>query len=251
MAKKRRQKIEKKDDYVFKMPEMDKNEFIRKEIRNAKTTFIAFGFAILMAVVSFGIRLALDDFRVAAIIGLFAVVGLPFLFNFLKIDMTEYEKKSWLGVGAVYIFTWLLVLFIISNPPITDLAEPQIADIQLEAYSYNETLNLTVWEPIREIFNDQPVVHFNQEFQIKARIWDNHKLKEDSIRCELFYINPDSDTKDPGDTIDAKKHDENVYTFEYTFFNTTSSSGMFEYRIYAEDESDNWVEHFGRISLRD
>ena len=53
MAKRRKEKDE-EEDKPFKLPKFDEKKFVKNEKRKIKTTFIAFLFGILIALLSFG-----------------------------------------------------------------------------------------------------------------------------------------------------------------------------------------------------
>jgi len=235
LAKKRRQKVEKKEDYVFTPPEVDKNQFIRDEIRNAKATFISFGFAVLMAFVSFGFLLALDDFRVGGVIGLFAVAGLPFIYNFFKLDISGFEWKNWAGVLAVYIFSWLMISIILSNPPITDIASPEIRDISVQLYEEKIENNQTVslWVPIERNTDGDIVVPYNKTFRIVATVIDNGNLDENSIQISFQSISSFTGN------VQVIKLGDNEYGFESKFSPTNSQQGDYSFKISARDTKGN------------
>jgi len=124
VAKKRQQKIINKEEREFEFPEFDKEEFMKNEMRGAKTTMIGAGFGVAMAFVSYGIAFASPG--VAFLVGLISMAMLKFVFESLNIDLTDFGWKGWAGSGAVYFFTWLMVWILISNPPISDLAPPEL-----------------------------------------------------------------------------------------------------------------------------
>jgi hypothetical protein len=245
LAKKRRQKIEKKEDYIFKPPEYEKSEFIRNELRNAKATLLAFIFAIFMAMISYGFLRLLDDFRVGAVVGLFGIVGLPVIYSSLKIDMAEFEKKTWLGVGAVYIFAWLMISMLIVNPPLTDLAEPQINEISIEELEINVTTNVTTrnWVPVVGNSDGDISIKVNATFRITAEIIDNGALESNSVRCELISIDNQVHTLKKSSSSDYK------YAFEYNQAALNLNAGTYQYKIYAKDESGNDAVSTGIIIL--
>ena len=245
MAKKRRQKIEKKEDYVFQAPEMNKNDFIRKEMRNAKATVLAFIFAIFMGFLTFGIRMALDDFRVAAIIGLFSVAALPFIYNAIKLDQTDFEKKNWLGVGAIYIFTWLMISIVMSNPPITDIASPEISEPVIEIWNPDVVDNVTVgWEEATVNSDGEVSLNINQTFRIVVDIVDNGDLDLNSIRCDL--ISPGQQVV----TVPREKLSDHEYSFEHTFTGPGIHAGSYQFWILASDSADNEAEAGGILILQ-
>ncbi|MFQ6106418.1 MAG: hypothetical protein ACE5QF_02340 [Thermoplasmata archaeon] len=127
MAKKKGRKEEK---VVFKRPSFDEREFMRKELVNAKVGIITFFYGLPFAVVSWQLTLAGLSILglMAAIIG---ILSLRYVYPFLGIDVEEFEKKTWLGNGAVFVFTWLSIWVLLLNPPFSDLASPLISDVQV------------------------------------------------------------------------------------------------------------------------
>jgi hypothetical protein len=247
LAKKRRQKIEKKDDYVFKPPEFDKNDFIRNEMQKAKTTFIAFFFAVIMAFVSFGFLILLNDYRAGAVIGILAAFAMIFIFNILKIDFMELEMLSRLSAFGVYYFTWLVILIILSNPPITDLAEPEIHNVKIEINNVNIIANSTIsiWDPAENLDAEGfVIINVNRTFRIRAEIWDNFNLDTNSIRCELHA--PD----DIVITLTRKEHFDQIFSFEHIFSGTNVQTGLYEYQIHAKDVSGNTALIKGSIHVQ-
>lgn len=136
MAKKKRHKREEK--VVFKRPEFDEREFMRKELVNAKVGIITFFYALPFAIVSW--QLALIGVSIfgllAAIIG---ILSLRYVYPLFNIDVEDFEKKAWLGNGAVFVFTWLSIWVLLLNPPFSDLAKPVISDVQVSGDALNWT----------------------------------------------------------------------------------------------------------------
>ncbi|UCH88714.1 MAG: hypothetical protein JSV49_10750 [Thermoplasmata archaeon] len=244
MAKKRRQKIEKKEDYVFKKPDFPKDEFVRNELRSAKATVIAFFFGILIALISHGFLRALDDFRVGAILGIFAMAALPFVFNALKMDMGDFEKKSWLGVFATYFFTWLMISILISNPPIYDRAEPAIRDITLEQLNENITNNQTFYNWVgADSAEGNFFFYENHSFRIIVVIWDNYKLNTNTIKCELMRVGGGEYTAEAEDMGNDK------FSFEFKKGSQRMPKGDYEYLITAKDKAGNTAEERGKFQI--
>ncbi|MFO8132361.1 MAG: hypothetical protein R6U10_00260 [Thermoplasmatota archaeon] len=117
------------DEYEFKMPEFDEDEFIAGEKRKAKTYFISFGFGILMAVVCHLAWRSIDAGLRWALTFVLAVCAIGFLVKLLQlfgIDISEFGKKEWLGSIAFYFFTWLAIFILSVNPPFYDASGPEI-----------------------------------------------------------------------------------------------------------------------------
>ena len=235
MAKKRRQKVEKKDDYVFTPPEVDRNQFIRDELRNAKATFTSFGFAVLMGLVSYGLLMAMGDFRVGAIIGIFAVGALPFIYNYIKLDISGFEWKNWAGVIAVYIFSWLMIVVLLVNPPITDMASPEINNIVFEVYEETPEDNITVseWVKLEKNTDGVIIVPYNTTFRVLVTVIDNDELDENSVLIRF------KTTENIGGSILRESIDDHRYSFETIFEPQHAQPGDYTYEITAKDVKGN------------
>ncbi|MFQ5910643.1 MAG: hypothetical protein ACE5IJ_07995 [Thermoplasmata archaeon] len=162
MAKKKHRKEEK---VVFKRPEFDEREFMEKELVNAKVGIITLFYALPFAVVSWQFALAgLSQLGLlAAIIG---ILSLRYAYPFFHIDVDAFEKKNWLGNGAVFVFAWLSIWILLLNPPFSDLASPVISGVQVGDDSGN-------WVEA----SPSEVVTVNRSvdgiFTVKARVVDN------------------------------------------------------------------------------
>ncbi|MCK5559314.1 MAG: hypothetical protein KAJ51_01930 [Thermoplasmata archaeon] len=240
MAKKRRQKEEKKDDTDFKFPEFDEVKFIKKEFTKAKVAFITAGYALLFGIISYALlhTLGLDNWQVPVIIGFFAVFTLPLLFNQIKMDLSDYELKSWIGAGAIYFFIWLAVFIVLCNPPFSDFAEPEIEPI---IYINDSTSNEYVWtEP-----NTSGGIHevpISNDMKISAKIHDNWKLDEDSIRITLIDPLNNENTTPMVDVGDAE------YIIIYP--RDTLLPGNYKFTIVAEDDAGHKAVYSGAFKVK-
>ncbi|MEE9118811.1 MAG: hypothetical protein V3U02_09520, partial [Calditrichia bacterium] len=128
MAKKRK-KEKKEEGYEFKMPEFDEEEYLKKEVRDAKTFFITFVYAAMIALVSFGLTFV--DVAAAVLVGFIAIIFLRHIYPMLGIDTSLIEKKQWAGNIIMFIFTWLAIWILLSNPPFSDSASPTIDHVEV------------------------------------------------------------------------------------------------------------------------
>lgn len=163
MAKKRHKAEEK---VVFKKPDFDEKEYMKKELLNAKVGIITFFYAVPYGIVSW--QLALADL---SILGLLAVIigilSLKRVYPYLGIDIEDFEKKTWLGNGAVLVFTWLSIWVLLLNPPFSDMASPDITDVQVLGSSVNWTkVSRGSRENLEVLSGDDNVI-------IKAKVVDN------------------------------------------------------------------------------
>ena len=97
MAKRREQKDE-TESKDFEMPKFDKEGFINKEKEKIKATFIAFAFAFVIALISFGFWVLLENspFQWALVIlfGIFSASWIQYLFKQFSVDMEKIERKG-------------------------------------------------------------------------------------------------------------------------------------------------------------
>jgi hypothetical protein len=119
-----------KDDYQFVPPDFDEEAFIHRELVSFKTTTILFVWGIVAAAASWAAFVAVGGTDMGWVIGLglCALFGyaLRFLFPRLGADVAHFKRKEWVGTGFLFFFTWLSFFILAVNPPITDVAPPQV-----------------------------------------------------------------------------------------------------------------------------
>jgi hypothetical protein len=112
----------------WKPPEFDEVEFMKKEMRAAKTTIIVVLWTLPSAILSYGLTLA-----GVAVVAFFGGIGMMFLLKWimplLKVDISEYKRKDWIGHGATFFFSWLAFWILLLNPPFADLTSPVILGV--------------------------------------------------------------------------------------------------------------------------
>ncbi len=129
MGKKKDEEVS-EEKYEFIPADFDEDAFIHKEMIGFKTTVTMFLMGILAAVVSWGLFIAVGGAKVGWLLGM-AVFGVFFLalkplYKQLRIDISHYQRREWLGTGFLLFFTWLAFWLIFINPPLSDFAEPQV-----------------------------------------------------------------------------------------------------------------------------
>lgn len=222
MAKKRRQKVEKKDEYDFKFPEFDEHEFIALELRKAKVSLIAFIFAIVMVIITFQLyTVTFPDARGPIVIGIFAVIALPLLIRFLKVDTSDFDWKNWIGSGAIYVMSWLAIFILVCNPPFSDFIEPEIDEDEIKFY-YQQTADGTwqAWERDKNMPSPTltgPIWKIN----ISAKIIDNSAVNEDSIKIMIKgpsnYTSKMINTNNNNYQIIINNNDQTFIPGEYSY----------------------------------
>jgi hypothetical protein len=206
MAKKRKEKTD-EETLDFKLPKFDEEKFLNKERRNIKTLFISFFFGFIIALISFGFwsLLSGSTFRweLILLLGVFNIPWLKYLFLKLDIDLTDFGRKGWFGSYAIYIFTWLIVLILLINPPFYDEEDPSVDLVILPGMQ----------EPGGKV-------------SIVAHIVDNVRVENQDIDFALIY---------PNGTIFSPEFTFENNIFRYTYENPENISGEYTLTLTATD----------------
>ena len=215
MAKRRTEKDEEVEK-PFKFPKFDEQAFIKKEKRNIKATFISFLFGCLLALICFGFWALMGHNSLRwPLILLLAVASASFikyLFIKLNLDLTDFGRKNWFSSYAIYFFTWLLILFILVNPPFYDDEKPIV--------------NIVILPEMQE---------FGQPVLIVAKITDNTEIKKSDIS---FFIDNEKISSD------YYEFENNI--FRYTYINEEiNKETTISYKISVKDRSSHITEKNG------
>ncbi len=127
MARKKRKK---KEEIRVEVPEFDEVEFMRKEILWAKAAVITVAFAFAVGLVSYVLTI-LGVAYVAAFVGFAALYGLRYLYPAVRLDTTKFDKKTWAGNGATFLFAWLAFWVLLLNPPFLDISPPVVQAVKV------------------------------------------------------------------------------------------------------------------------
>lgn len=131
----RRKKKEEVPDWT--PPEFDETDFMRKEVSGARAAAFVVGWALLGALISFGLYYV--NWVLAFFVGLLAVIGLYYVFPLVGVRREALKRRDWIGHGAIYFFSWLAIWVLLLNPPFSDNANPVIHGFQVG--SWNEVAN--------------------------------------------------------------------------------------------------------------
>jgi hypothetical protein len=207
MAKKRKEKDEEKE-IDFKIPKFDKEKFIKNERQKIKITFLSFFFGVAIAFISFGFWVLLKDnifrWELVLLFGVFTAAWLKYILIRLNIDMKELGRRGIFSSYAIYFFTWLLILIVLTNPPFYDDEEPLIEVVTLPSA---QELDGTV--------------------KIIARITDNVGIEK--IDFNLVY--PNGTNSNPTNYL----FEDNI--FSYTYENPNDILGEYYFTLLATDFS--------------
>jgi hypothetical protein len=228
MAKKRKREKE-VEGYEFKMPEFDEEEYVKKEVRESKALFVTFGYAALIGVISFG--LTSFDLALGVLVGIIAVIFLRHIYPLIGVDTSALEKKTWAGNIIMYLFTWLAVWILLSNPPFSDSAEPTIENV--EEY-FGSPGNWT-------IHNETNVITQNTNVSINATIVDNVKVDENTIRVTVKRNDVEVDSGDM----------ERIGKNRYAFVFYAGDQGLYEYTISVKDTNGREAKYSGNFYVEE
>ncbi|UCE74284.1 MAG: hypothetical protein JSV56_00890 [Methanomassiliicoccales archaeon] len=216
MAKKRR-KSKEEAGYEFKEPEFDEKEYLKKEVRDTKTLFVTFGYALLMAFASFGLTFV--DVALAALLGIIGIVFLRHIYPLIGVDTSLLEKKQWGSNIIMYLFTWLLVWILLCNPPISDFAKPTI---KRDGIYFGGPGNWTK-------LNDTNEIDYTMNVSINATIVDNVEVDEKTI---IIIIRE----KEGDEFIEKERSPMNrIGKNKYAYVVSDLKQRPYEYTISAED----------------
>ncbi len=238
MAKKRRKEKE-EEGYDFKMPEFDEEEYLRKEVRDTKTLLVTFVYAVFIGIVSFSLTYV--DVALALLVGFIAIVFLRHIYPLVRIDTTLLEKKQWAGNIMMYLFAWLAVLILLSNPPFSDFAAPTIKDegIYFESNPGN-------WTKINKSgeheWHDQNLINVTTNVSIRVTIFDNVEVDVDTIRITIKR-GEEEITPSGGDGLTHTEKNEYSYIF------SADTQTEYAFTIIASDVNNHEESFSGSILL--
>lgn len=228
MAKKRRKQTEEEESYEFKMPEFDEEEYLRKEVRETKTLFVTFFYAALIGVASWGLRFV--DLASSILLGFIAIVFLRHIYPLFKINTTLLEKKQW-GTNIIfYIFTWLLIWIILTNPPFSDFQSP---DIKVDGFYIENEGNWIKTNDTIKITSDHNV-------SINFTVRDNVEVDEGTVRVVIMA----------GGTEVSYQSLEKIGKERYAVqINQTNLYPTMQFTIYAKDINNHEAKLKGAFTV--
>jgi len=228
MAKKRKKTDQEREEKEYKAPEFDEREFITEEINIAKATILAAIFSVPMGIAAFMI-MDTGGFVAGLMLGILGMVIIHYLMPFAKVNMEIFKPKSYFGVFSTYFFAFLAVWVLMMNPPFTDLAGPQIVDLEIQAFgpANNTVANFTLIEN-GSVQMTQIDVADGANLSIIADITDNEQIVVSSVTItvlgteeamtyalgEFTYTIPNAGPMTV--TIDANDVEGNNVSFEFS-----------------------------------
>jgi hypothetical protein len=245
MAKKRKQKEE--EDVEIKLPEFDDEAFMKEETRAAWTSFIAIGYGLVCGGISFGVfAISGGMWHLAIAVGAVLIFGIAGLFYLFKIDFHNLTWKNYVGSGAFYAVTWLIVFIILINPPFYDNQPPAI-----KRHTWYVEDDYGQYEPINRT-NDLMIPQ-GHNISVVVIITDNDEVA--SINIEVKHDGAAVDA----DLVEVESNKYNYSDFDYNRFNgyiyefvlpAASPVGTYEYVITAKDDSGHTSKVEGRFEIQ-
>jgi len=200
MAKKRRKsdKEPEEEEYEFRPPEFDEEEFIRKELSETRTVIFTVIYAVVLGAVA-GLLSAADKTFLgpAFLIAIAGMISLRWIYPMFKIDTKAFQKRNWLGNIGTFFFTFLAIWILLLNQPFADLAKPTITDVTVWVdrpgasggnnttaidYKLSGTAGVYQWTPRYGESLDH-VIRANASYHLNltAKVADNRALKNAQI----------------------------------------------------------------------
>ncbi len=227
MAKKRKKQTEEEESYEFQMPEFDEEEYLRKEVRETKTLFITFFYAAMIGIASWGLRFV--DLASSILLGFIAIVFLRHIYPLFKINTSLLEKKQW-GTNIIfYIFTWLLIWIILTNPPFSDFQSPTIKS---DGIYFGTDGNWTR-------LNETNQISYGQNVSINFTVRDNVDVDDSSVRVIILQ----------GEVEVPHQGVEKIGKDKYSVIVTQPAPSLHHYTIYATDTNDQESDYKGTFEV--
>jgi hypothetical protein len=222
MAKKRKMKDQEAEEAGFKVPEFDRDEYMQKEVRDGKMTIVTMVYAAIFAMFSFVVALYGDDgTRIGIFIGFGGMFTLRHFHRLAGFNTDELEVKHLIGYSMLFLFTWLAIWTVMSNPPASDISAPSIEVIEIR-----EEVNGT-WVRAEEPYNsDTPL-------RVYVKVYDYGDL--DVVTLKIVR-NTDGDTSELTPMIEAG---DNWYYADTEFEGGGGATVQYTLVITAEDTAEN------------
>ena len=222
MAKrKKREEEDEEEEFDFEMPEFDRIEYMKDEIRKGKSILISVAIAPIFSFVALQLFILIGDWTLAMLGGLSGLVLIPPLLRTLGVNTDELGKKEWGTDIVMFFFTFLAIWVILMNPPVNDFAHPTVNDMDIMVQEGDK------WVKLKEanITNGE-----EYNITIDAKITDNVDVKDNSVQVRI--IPPSS-----SEWGDMTKEDSNRYTAEFNGITAQDQSYKVNFKV--EDVNGN------------
>ena len=176
-----RRRAERSKPDAVKVPPFDPEKFVDLERQRSKATLLTITFAAgaTAALVAAGALAGIQAWT--AFLSMLLIGALyPYLKWVWDIDMTKLGRPtSAVGLWFAYFVTWLMVSFIMSNPPFADYSAPEIFCCEYAIWAANNA----TWLPV----NATSINHTSGPVRVIVRVIDNMAVK--GVTLERFAPN--------------------------------------------------------------
>lgn len=218
---------EPEEQEVFKFPEFNEVEFIKKEMKDTKGALMVVVTGIIFAFFSFILTMVQQP-GIGFLVGLAGMGSIKYILNVLKVDTSEYKIKNWLGHFGSYFFIWLAIWILLMNAPFSDFAKPTINEVKI----YSEIGGNNTLCEIRHYGEEAKSIVKNTSTVtrviITAKITDNGALK--AIRL----------VDKSGNEVTSYQETNQSNVYEWKIPNNFKAGDVVKLSITASDTAGNW-----------
>lgn len=218
---------ETEEQEVFKFPEFNEVEFVKKELKDTKGALMVVVTGIVFAVISFLLTLVHQP-GIGFLIGLAGMGSIKYILNALKVDTSGYKIKNWLGHIGSYFFIWLAIWILLMNTPFSDFAKPTIRDVNV----YSEVGGNNTLCEIRYYGEEAKVIVKNTS--VITRIIIVAKITDNGVLKTLRLIDKD------GNEVTGYQQTNQSNVYEWKFINSFRAGDVVKLSITASDIAGNW-----------
>ncbi|MEW5936377.1 MAG: hypothetical protein AB1665_00970 [Candidatus Thermoplasmatota archaeon] len=176
---KRKGKEKDEDKAEIKFPEFDEREYLRTEVRDAKTVLLSSALGALLGVIA--ALTVLVHFAFGLLLALVGFALLKPIYEIMKIETEEFKVKEWLFGAGTYFFVFLAVWILLVNPPVMDLSPPVIRDVKVAPFEPGAPLMEIDWQEVNESGLAQVP---SGQWIVKAVVTDNDKVDAVTLSIE-------------------------------------------------------------------
>jgi len=117
MAERKSEMASEGEGYEVPVPPFDAETYVRTEVINARASIVLVLLGLLIGEVSAVLQTMLQNALAAFTPLLLGFVGVKGVLELMGVDHSGWDRKAWLGHGAVLFFTWLMAWVLFQNEP--------------------------------------------------------------------------------------------------------------------------------------
>ncbi len=172
-----RKKRKKEEDVEFKTPKFDEVAFMKKEMEGAKAALVTIGYALALGLASYVLTVLSPAWGapLAALLGFLALYGVRYLYPAVGLDTAKFDRRTWAGNGAIFLFAWLAFWVLLLNPPFLDVSPPLIDRVQVQLPGADS------WTDVSRDGLTMLALGGNTSFDVRVRVLDNIRVGQVQI----------------------------------------------------------------------